>query len=79
MYDDGIKQPYFGVVAKGAPTDREEEFKSVIRDTLQGIADNGFDEKALLSAINHFEFQYREADFQGPYVRHSDAGQLAVR
>lgn len=63
MYDDGIKQPYFGVVAKGAPTDREEEFKSVIRDTLQGIADNGFDEKALLSAINHFEFQYREADF----------------
>ena len=63
MYDCAIKQPYFGVVAKGASADREEEFKAVIRETLQGIVDNGFDEKALLSAINHFEFQYREADF----------------
>ncbi len=62
MYDN-IKQPYFGVVAKGASADKEEEFKAVIRETLQGIVDKGFDEKALLSAINHYEFQYREADF----------------
>ncbi len=63
IHDCAIKQPYFGIVAKGASADREEEFKAVIRQTLQGIVDNGFDEKALLSAINHYEFQYREADF----------------
>ncbi len=63
MYEDGIKQPFFGVVAKGASVEREEEFKSVIRETLQGIVDKGFEEKALLSAINYYEFQYREADF----------------
>lgn len=63
MYDPAIKQLFFGVVAKGASADKEEEFKSVIRETLQGIVDNGFDQKALLSAINHYEFQYREADF----------------
>ena len=51
------------VVAKGASVEREEEFKSVIRETLQGIVDKGFEEKALLSAINYYEFQYREADF----------------
>ncbi|MDE6642372.1 MAG: insulinase family protein [Acetatifactor sp.] len=63
MYDNGIKQPYFGVVAKGTSVSREEEFKAVIREVLEGIVKNGFDEKALLSAINHYEFRYREADF----------------
>ncbi len=63
MYDNGVKQPYFGVVAKGTSASKEEEFKSVIREVLEGIVKNGFDEKALLSAINHFEFKYREADF----------------
>lgn len=63
MYDNGFKQPFFGVVAKGAALDREEEFKAVIRETLEKIVKEGFDKKALLSAINHYEFRYREADF----------------
>lgn len=60
---ENIRQPLFAVVAKGTSAGREEEFKAVIREVLEGIVKNGFDEKALLSAINHYEFQYREADF----------------
>lgn len=63
MYETAMRQPLFGIVAKGAAADREEEFREVVRETLEGIAKNGFDEKAILSAINHFEFRYREADF----------------
>lgn len=63
VYDSGYRQPFFGVVAKGASLDKEEEFKQVVREVLEGIVANGFDEKALLSAINHYEFRYREADY----------------
>ena len=60
---ENIRQPLFGIVAKGTSVSKEEEFKAVIREVLEGIVQNGFDKKALLSAINYFEFQYREADF----------------
>ncbi len=63
IYDNGVRQPYFGVVAKGTSAGKEEEFKAVIREVLEGIVQKGFDEKALMSAINRFEFKYREADF----------------
>lgn len=63
IYDNGVRQPYFGVVAKGTSADKEEEFKAVIREVLEGIVQKGFDEKALMSAINRLEFKYREADF----------------
>ena len=63
IYDNDLKQPYFGVAAKGTSLAREEEFKATIRETLAGIVEKGFDKKALLAAINHFEFRYREADF----------------
>ena len=63
IYDNGVRQPYFGVVAAETSAGREEEFKAVIREVLEGIVQKGFDEKALMSAINRFEFRYREADF----------------
>lgn len=63
MYDNDLKQPCFSVVAKGTSVDREAEFKDTIREVLEGIVRDGFDKKALLAAINHYEFKYREADF----------------
>lgn len=63
VYDSGVRQPYFGVVAKGTTADREEELKRITREVLEGIVRNGFDRKALLSAIHYYEFKYREADF----------------
>ncbi|MGN0166719.1 MAG: insulinase family protein [Acetatifactor sp.] len=62
-YDNGYKQPIFSIVAKGTSLSKEEEFRTVIREVLTDIVKQGFDKKAILSAINHFEFKYREADF----------------
>ncbi len=68
IYENGIRQPYFSVVAKDTSLLREEEFLSTIEEVLQDIVNNGFDEKALLAGINYYEFKYREADF-GSYPK----------
>ncbi len=68
IYENGIKQPYFSVVAKDTSISKENEFLQVIEDVLQGIVKNGFDEKSLLAGINYYEFKYREADF-GSYPK----------
>ena len=63
-YSDGVLQPYFSVIAKGARAARKEEFVSIIRKLqLEDIVKNGIDKKAVLSGINYMEFRYREADF----------------
>ena len=46
-YDDGILQPYFDIVAKGTDPDKKEKFVEIIRTTLEDIAKNGIDKKAV--------------------------------
>ncbi len=60
--ENNIKQPSITFVAKNAPMEREEEFKSIINGVLQRIVEEGFDKNSLLAAVNRFEFSYREAD-----------------
>jgi len=67
-YENGVKQPYFSVVAKDTSLEKERQFLEVIRNVLTGIAEKGFDKKALLAGINYYEFKYREADF-GSYPK----------
>ena len=67
-FDDGILQPCFSIVAKGAKTSQKEEFVSIIRKSLEDIVKNGVDKKAILAGINYMEFRYREADF-GSYPK----------
>lgn len=62
-YENGIAQPYFSVIAKGAQVDQKDAFLEVVRSTLTGIVKNGFDRKALQAGLNYYEFRYREADF----------------
>ncbi len=62
-YGDGIRQPYFEIVAKGTEPDKKEKFLSVIRNTLEELVKDGIDRKALEAGINYMEFRYREADF----------------
>ena len=62
-YDNGVKQPIFSIIAKNANESQKEEFVAVIETTLQRLAEEGLDEKALRAGINYFEFRYREADF----------------
>ncbi|MCR5836389.1 MAG: insulinase family protein [Lachnospiraceae bacterium] len=61
--ETSIRQPYYGFVAKFANASDADRFKEVIDDTLKNIVENGLDKKVLESAINNFEFKYREADF----------------
>lgn len=67
-YDNGIFQPVFSVIAKDANEEQKEEFLKVYRETLSNLVKDGIDEKALLAAVNYFEFKYREADF-GSYPK----------
>ena len=68
MYENGILQPYFSIIAKNARSEDADRFTEVIRDTLKKVVKEGVDKKALRAAINSFEFQYREADF-GSYPK----------
>lgn len=67
-YENGIAQPYFSVIAKGADVEQKEAFLEVVRKTLAKIVKEGFDRKALQAGLNFYEFRYREADF-GNYPR----------
>ena len=68
IWDNGIRQPYFSVIAKGTTLDRQGAFLDTVREVLEKIAAEGFDEKALLAALNYYEFKFREADF-GSYPK----------
>lgn len=67
-FSDGIRLPYFSIVAKNAGEGQKDSFLSVIRDTLTSIVEEGLDKDTLLAAINVEEFRVREADF-GPYPK----------
>ena len=68
VYDNGIRQPYFSILAKNADQEREQDFLDTIREVLEKIVREGFDKKALLAALNYYEFKYREANF-GSYPK----------
>ncbi|URZ05244.1 insulinase family protein [Clostridium felsineum] len=63
LYDNGIKQTYFSVIAKNSNESQKEEFKKLVFDTLEGLVKNGIDKKLIEAAINTREFELREADY----------------
>lgn len=63
IYENGIAQPYFSVIAKYADLEQKDAFLETIQKTLTRIAEEGFDQKALKAGLNFYEFRYREADF----------------
>lgn len=68
FYDNGIKYPYFSIVAKNAEPDDEARFVAIIEQTLSELVKNGLSKESLLAAINYYEFKYKEADF-GSYPK----------
>lgn len=62
-YENGIKQPFFSIVAKNASSDQKEEFILTIRSCLEKVVKDGLDKKTLLAALSNDEFKFREADF----------------
>ena len=67
-YDNGILQSVFSVTVRNSDLDKKEEFLNTVREVLIDQAEKGIDKKAILAAINYFEFRYREADF-GQYPK----------
>jgi hypothetical protein len=67
-YENGILQPYFTIVAKGAKAEQKQQFLEVIDTTLREQVKEGLNRKTLIAGLNHFEFKYREADY-GSYPR----------
>ena len=63
IFESGIRQPIFSIIAKNVPADREEDFIKIIRETFAKIADEGINRNALTAGINATEFAYRESDF----------------
>lgn len=63
FYDNGVKQPYFSIVAKNTECSKKEEFIEIIEETLQQICKEGLDQNTLKAGLNYYEFKYREADF----------------
>ena len=68
LFEDGIAQPCWSLVARNTGEERKNEFVSTVRGVLSDIVTNGFDEDALRAGINYHEFRYREADF-GSYPK----------
>lgn len=67
-YENGIYQPYFSIIAKEVEAGREEEFLTIIHDTLQKVCEEGIGEDSLRAAINYHEFRFKEGDF-GAYPK----------
>lgn len=63
-----VKQPYFSIVAKNAERQQRDDFVRIIEETMQGLVRDGVEKKALMAALNHDEFAYREADY-GAYPK----------
>ena len=62
-YQNGIRQPYFSIVAKNADLGDRERFDEIIDGTLRKLAREGINKQSILAAINYSEFKTREADF----------------
>lgn len=60
---DILRQSYFAITTKNAKKGQREQFYQIIRQTLEKLAKEGVDRKALEAAINGIEFREREADF----------------
>ncbi|MDO5475704.1 MAG: insulinase family protein [Eubacteriales bacterium] len=68
VFESGIRQPSYSIVAKYADPARKDEFVRVIRQTLEKTAQEGISPRALEAGINMYEFRYREADY-GSYSK----------
>lgn len=62
-FDSGLLQPMFNIIAKDADSNKISLFKEIINTALKDIVSNGIDKKSLKSALNYFDFKYREGDF----------------
>ncbi|MBO6015022.1 MAG: insulinase family protein [Lachnospiraceae bacterium] len=68
VYENGICQPFFSIIAKGARLEQRQEFEDTVKNVLTDLVQNGVNKKSLQAALCNFEFKYKEADF-GSYPK----------
>ena len=64
-YESHMIEDGFSVIAKNAKAEDLDKFYAIIRETLAEEVKKGFNEKAILAALNIREFHFREADYGG--------------
>ena len=62
-FDPGIRQPVYSIIVKNAAEGKEETFINLLETAFKKQVSEGINKKAIYSAINSFEFRYREASF----------------
>ncbi|PRR86950.1 insulinase family protein [Clostridium luticellarii] len=65
VFESGMLQPMFGIVAKGSNENEKRRFQDTVEKTLNDIVDKGIDKKLVEASVNIKEFQLREADYKG--------------
>ena len=63
FYDGGIQQPIFSISVKNVGRNKEEAFVKKLEEILADLSADGISKKALYSAINSFEFRFRESNY----------------
>ena len=63
QYDSTMLQPMFTILAREADAADQQKFVQIIEDELRKYVEEGLDKKALVAAINNFEFRTKEANF----------------
>ncbi|HPA72063.1 MAG TPA: insulinase family protein [Spirochaetota bacterium] len=61
--ENGILQPFFGIIVKDTDPDKKERFLSTVRGTLETLARDGIDRELVEASLNYNEFQLREAEY----------------
>ena len=63
QYDSTMLQPMFTILARECDAADQKKFVQIIEDELRRFVEEGLDKKALVAAINNFEFRSKEANF----------------
>ena len=58
-----INLPYYCIIGKKCQNGKEEEFKSIINNTLKDVIKNGINKDSIRAAINQIRFKIKEADY----------------
>ena len=61
-YTTAVREPYFSIIAKNAEHNKYQLFIDTITNTLKDIVANGIDEEIIISSLNNYEFELKEAD-----------------
>ncbi|MGN1234919.1 MAG: insulinase family protein, partial [Christensenellaceae bacterium] len=60
-----VLQPAYTITLQKTNAPSVKQIEAVVYETLEQIASEGFDKKALLAAVNHMEFKLRENETGG--------------